>query len=54
MSKFTEDFARTYGDTEKLSKITKELKKKQCFNKDMRRADMNLTKVTQGKLGRTL
>lgn len=54
MSKFTKDFSKTYGDTRRLSKITKELIKKKALNKSMKKAGMNLTLVVNGKLGRTL
>jgi len=54
MSKFEEEFVETYGSTKKLRKITKELNCKDKFNKDMKQADMNITKITQNKLGKTI
>ena len=54
MSKFEEDFIETYGNTSRLKKITDELKAHNRFNKKMEEADMNITKITQGKLGKTI
>lgn len=54
MSKFTDEFVETYGDTTRLRKITKELRCRNEFNKKMKEANMNITKITQGKLGRSI
>ena len=54
MSKFTEEFCEKYGNTKKLKRITNRLRERNCFNREMRQANMNLTRITSGKLGRTL
>ena len=54
MSKWSDEFVETYGRVGRLKKITKELKKENGFNCKMKEANMNITKITQGKLGRSI
>ena len=54
MTKFRDEFCERYEDTFKLREEIGRVKKKRTLMKAQKMADFNITRVTKGKLGRTL